>query len=519
MESVKETKDIIAAKQNNMSQEEPKKCKGWRKYHRWGGIICCVFMLVFCFSGIILNHRSTYSGVDVPRWFMPPAYHIENYNNGTIRGTLGLGGDSVLGFGNCGVWLTDKGFNRLADFNNGFPEGVDNRNIRNIVRTREGILWCATQSGLYRHHDGKWLETALPGNTERLSDVCLTPDSNGVVAVTRTRFFVQDGDGGFKSLRLGEPDIDISEVSLFKTIWNLHSGQLFGLPGKIIVDLLAIILAFLSMGGILIFILPYPIRARTRKHLKATRKIRVFRWNVKWHNSVGYVTLPLTLLIVLTGMCLRPPLMVPFVLNSTKPLPASTMDTGDKWHDRLRALRFDADSDTWLLSTSEGFFRLDSLNGRPRIIPKDKVPPVSPMGITVFEHTAPDKWLIGSFSGLFRWNPSTGQSRDYFTDEIFDSSEAGGFILSDHLVSGYSHDLNENTVFDYAEGSDSKLPESELLRSQPMSLWNFALELHVGRCYDPFLGPLSSMFVFISGVAILLVLVSGYIIHRRMKRR
>ena len=58
----------------------------------------------------------------------------------------------------------------------------------------------------------------------------------------------------------------------------------------------------------------------------------------------------------------------------------------------------------------------------------------------------------------------------------------------------------------------------EVLSAIPMSLWNVALELHVGRCYSLLLGPLSDLFVFLSGLLITLVLLSGYIIlHRRKK--
>jgi hypothetical protein len=63
----------------------------------------------------------------------------------------------------------------------------------------------------------------------------------------------------------------------------------------------------------------------------------------------------------------------------------------------------------------------------------------------------------------------------------------------------------------------AKMPSMpDRLKNQPMSLWNFALELHVGRCYDPFLGSVFSvLFVFVSGLLLSLILISGYIIYRR----
>lgn len=81
--------------------------------------------------------------------------------------------------------------------------------------------------------------------------------------------------------------------------------------------------------------------------------------------------------------------------------------------------------------------------------------------------------------------------------------------ISSSLVSGYSKDFfgGKEVIFDYSKGASLGETTStpELLSATPMSLWNVALELHVGRCYSPFLGPLSDLFVFISGLLITLV--------------
>lgn len=52
----------------------------------------------------------------------------------------------------------------------------------------------------------------------------------------------------------------------------------------------------------------------------------------------------------------------------------------------------------------------------PMLIAKHKAPTVSPMGITVFEKdSASDEWIVGSFSGLYRWNIMSGRVVDYFS--------------------------------------------------------------------------------------------------------
>lgn len=488
----------------------------WKKLHRWAGLVVAVLILVFCVSGIILNHRNVFRGIDVNRSLLPSSYKIRNFNNGIIKGTLALTEDSVLAFGSCGVWLTDREFGTFENFNDGFPTGTDNRNIRNIVKTKNGEVWCAAQYGLYKLADEKWTEVYLPGNTERLTDVTLSEDSCRIVAVTRSQLYKQRLDGRFDPTAILLPDNYDGKESLFKTVWHLHSGELFGLPGKIVVDIIALILIFLSITGIIVFVLPYNIRRLVRKKFHAARSKAIFKWNFRWHNSIGWYTLPFIVLTVFTGMCLRPPLMIPFVISKTAPLPGTDLDSDNCWHDKLRALRWDKNENAWLLSTSEGFYRLDSFSGMPTKIDKKSTPPISPMGITVFANDANGDWIVGSFSGLYRWSPSECRYDNYFKDE-HDSEESGkSFVLSKHTVCGYTTDTETPVVFDYTKGADTPLTHSELLERQPMSLWNCALELHVGRCYSPFLGPISDLFIFISGLVILLILISGFIVSKKL---
>lgn len=32
----------------------------WKKYHKWVGLFFSFFILMFCFSGIVLNHRTLF---------------------------------------------------------------------------------------------------------------------------------------------------------------------------------------------------------------------------------------------------------------------------------------------------------------------------------------------------------------------------------------------------------------------------------------------------------------------------
>ncbi len=528
----------------------------WKKYHRWFGLILSVFMLVFCVSGIILNHRQLFADCDVSRSILPPAYHIQNFNNGVIKGSVRIDGhadlasaggikasdDSILAYGYGGIWLTDTKMKSWKDFNQGLPENVDGRNIRNMVQTKDGEIWCAATMDVYRFDGKEWKMFPLADNEERITDITLTKDSTSIIAMTRSAVYKISGkktdaanekrdaanekrDAISEKTNvtrkiIGQPEGFTPMVTLFKTVWHLHSGAFFGLTGRLVVDAIAIVLIILSITGIILFILPY--RIRRQKRLQAREKMQKLGkqmvFNAKWHNKLGYTTIILTLWLAITGMCLRPPLMIPLAMNKT----TEKVKDGNVWHDKLRAIRWDAAEGNWLVSTSEGFLRVDEhFQHKPILLNKEKAPKVSPMGVTVFESDGKGGWLVGSFSGMFRWYPEKNLIVDYFTGK--QNIEKSMIPISNHLVSGYSKDFfgGKEVIFDYSKGASLGKTAStpELLSATPMSLWNVALELHVGRCYSPFLGPLSDLFVFISGLLITLVLLSGYIILKRRKKK
>ena len=575
----------------------------WKKYHRWAGLVLSVFMLVFCVSGIILNHREVFSGCEVSRKWLPSSYHINNFNNGIVRGTVvkSFGAqslaaefpDSILVYGCAGVFLTDCQLSTWHGFNAGLPESIDERNVRHLVKAKDGSLWCAVFRDVYRYDEVRkqWKKVELPNNEERIMDVALAKDSIQVIALTRSRIFeitplvangkqnetsgIVDSSGkedyaekspdvfGKKSgcfsekvpMFLGKyrvtskiipaPKNYEPKTTLFKMVWHLHSGEFFGLPGKLVVDAIALVLIVLSITGIILFILPYEIK-RAREVKSEERRVKnpiavktrmrrlgkQFAWNMKWHNKIGYVTIVFTLWVAITGMCLRPPLMVPLVLGK---IPQAVGEDGNVWQDKLRAIRWDAVHGDWLVSTSDGFLRVDEkFSQAPKMLPADECPKLSPMGVTVWESDGKGGWIVGSFRGMYRWVPKADgkyQILDYFTGKP--SVETSMIPISDNLVCGYSEDFFEwkPLVFDFAKGvedakgqvldiMDEKNAMSDLIcDTAPMSLWNVALELHVGRCYSPFLGPFSDLFVFLSGLLITLVLLSGYIISHRRKKK
>lgn len=516
---------MVRKKSNNTTGCKHRKLT-WRKYHKWVGLAFAFFLFVFCLSGIVLNHRTAFSHLDVNRAILPSAYHIEGYNNGIVRGTI-ANGDSVLAYGTGGVWQTHRDAMVWTPMNEGFPKGVDHRNIRGLVQTTDGTLWCATNYDAYSYVGGKWCAAQLPHGDERINDITLLPDSTGVVVLSRSALYTITATGKIVRKEIRPAAGFTPKETLFRIVWKLHSGELFGLPGRLVVDIISVVLIFLCITGVVLFILPYRIRRNNRKsraeaelHRSATEQnkslVSKMKWNLHWHNRVGGITIILTLFLTITGTCLRPPLMLPFVFMHVEA--PGTKDNA--WHDRLRAIRWDATQHQWLLHTSDGFLTLDStMTNTPVLLPIDKTPTVSPMGINVFQQGTDGKWLIGSFSGLYRWNSATGEQIDYFTGEV-PPMERSPFSIST-AVTGYSDDFmtNHPVVFCYSDAANDMPRQPSVLAETPLSLWNVALELHVGRCYQPLIGPLSSLFVFIWGLLSTFVLISGYILNKRRKTK
>lgn len=444
-------------------------------------------------SGIILNHRHIYGGIDVSRGLLPPWYRFENWNGGLLRGTVAYG-DSVLVYGSNGIWVTDLAGNRISDFNRGLPDGADNRQIRSLVATPKGI-YALSQSALYRLEKGEWRKTFIETGEERLSD--LTAKGDTLIVTGRSCLYMQIADREWKKTELKRWPGDDGKVTLFKTVWNMHSGELFGLAGKVVVDILGIILIVLCVAGLTLWLLPKTKQKRMAGWIKG---------NLKVHNAVGRYTIVFTMLIVVTGWCLRPPVMVALAFNKTKPIPGSTLDSDNPWHDRLRVLRYDERAGDWLLSASDGFYRLAALDAVPDKV--DVAPPVSVMGLNVMERDKDGNWLCGSFSGMYRWNRRSGRVTDYFSGDEADLKPGPPF--GKYATAGYS--AHFDAVAEYYGGTD-RMDQPEELSTLPMSLWNVALEAHSGRL---FIGPIATyVYIFVFGLAAVWCLLSGWKIRKR----
>jgi hypothetical protein len=500
------------------SSIQPKKdrlLKWFKKYHKWPGLIFALFILLFSVSGIIMNHRSIFSSVDVNRKWLPGNYEYNNWNMAAVKSAVKLPDDSLLVFGNIGIWKTDSSFSTFRDFNKGFPNGIDNRKIYSLLHTQSHRLLAGTLFGLYEYDNG-WKKVNIPVNEERIVKIIQKNDS--LLVMTRSYLLLANINDKKLNLRIinvlaGEDSGD--KVGLFRTIWVIHSGEIYGMAGKLLVDLIGLIFIFITLSGIFYWLAPHLLK-RVKESSKSSIK-RLNRFSIRWHNSLGYWSVLILLLTSITGIFLRPPFLISIANAEVSKIKYSKLDDPNTWDDKFRDLIYDEDLKRYVVATSDGIYYSD--DEFRTVLRKYAVqPPVSIMGINVFEKMTTGEYLVGSFSGIYQWIPDERIIIDYFTKLPYAVSSQNGSPFGAVSVSGFIGKPDGNQfMFDY-DGGAIRLGKAgifpqmpvEIIKKCPISLWNTSQEIHTGRIWEFLLGPFYILIVPLTGLASVLILVTGF---------
>lgn len=506
-----------------MKAELKKKKTGKKivKWHKWAGLIFSFFLIMFSVSGIFLNHRKEIASLDVSRSLLPASFQYKNWNNAAAKGSLRIKPDSILLYGGAGIFISDTAATDFRPFNNGIKNGADNQIIGGIKKTENGEVFAISTFDLYRLNqtNNNWInQSSLIDTDERLSDLQIKGDT--LVLLSRSHLFISAPPyHHFTKIELEAPFGYKKEASLFRTMWTLHSGELFGLPGKVFVDLLGIITIILCITGIIITFFPKLIKKRKRKKKENKSFSNTLKTSHKLHNKIGVSLLIFLAILFLSGSFLRPPLLITIIREKVRTIPGTVLNSSNPWFDKLRCIRYDNTANEWILYSSDGFFRFPALNSIPKKL--QSPPPVSVMGVNILEQKD-SIWIVGSFSGLFYRDRATGKSIDAFTLKPA-KVQRGGPPVFTNAVSGYSDDFaTGEIVFDYSAGArrltpGNSFPEMppDAIKNSRMSLWHLSLEVHTGRIYLPQVGLFSDLFTFFAGILSLSILISGYIVYRR----
>lgn len=496
-----------------------------RKLHKWTSLILGGFLVLFALSGIVMNHRQFFSGVNVPRGILPPDYQYRNWNLAAIKGNVPLNDTTFLVYGNIGVYSVDTAFGKFSDFNSGFGNGIDRRKVFSLLNTPQGNLYAGTLFGLFRFdvEQAKWLKVDLPEPAPRV--VSVQWDGKRVLALTRSHLYslapFEAENPAVTEVVVPPAADDDGKAGLFRTLWEIHSGELWGLAGKLLVDFIGLVLIFLVLSGY--YYVFFPAMARRSSHVTRKRLGRFNKFLVRWHNHLGVWTLVFLLITSLTGMFLRPPLLIPVAGKRIAAVPGSHLAGNNRWFDKFRDFVVQPDGHI-LLSTSDGFY---SFNPQTDTVsaPFEVQPEVSVMGITALKSLPDSGFLVASFSGLYRWYPAQSLVVDHITGlpagrarrgNPFGAVAVSGVIMKNGIPQAFV-DYDAGWIPLKLDFPVPLMPED--VSRLPFSLWNFALEVHTGRIFSFLIGGFYILYVPLMGLSSIFILVTGFWLWLKIRLR
>lgn len=494
-----------------------------KKWHKWVGILFTLFIFTASVSGILLNHRYSLRNCDINRSFLPSKYHFNKWNNGALKGNINISNDSTLLYGASGIWLNHN--NTISDFNKGIKNIAEAKKIDNLIKDSLNSLFAKSTYIIYKYQHTKKLWENISEKwhfKSRIADITTKGDS--LFILTRSQLFVSKYPyQEIQEIPIQKPKNFKNNISLFKFLWVLHSGELFGIGGQIIVDIVGLITAILSLTGLILFLLPKLIKRNKKKQANVKRLAKSFKFNFKWHKKLGLWFLPFLFIICITGIFLRPPLLVA-IIKFKIPVPKFThIYSTNPWNEKLRSIRYDKYHKDWLIYTSKGMFSFKDFKSTPT---KLKVPPISPMGLNVMKSTNDNKWILGSFRGAYLWDRNSNLCKDLIKNIDLPLVKRIGRPLGHISIYGYidsfkNQDIligKDNGPFKFYKPNEEtdfyKMPTE--IGNGRISLWNTALEAHTGRIFLNIFGPL---YVFIVCIAFFIIIITGYSISKKKKRR
>ena len=395
-----------------MGRKRRKRVMKW--LHKWPSLVMAIFIILWAISGVILNHRFTFSSFDVDRDFLPNEHQYRNWNNASLRGSVRIDSNKLWFYGNMGVWQYDEDDSSWSDIRNGFPAGADRYKVNCLIKTSNDKLFCGTRFALYYYNavTSSWDEVMIPHHDKHVVDLAEVADT--LWAMTRSHLwkFPLHGNMVPEYAAIPAPDGYDNKVGLFKTLWVIHSGEIYGIVGKLIVDFVAIVFVFLTVSGLIYFYFPRLMKRRKRKEKPVGELARWNKFSIKWHNKAGIWLVAMLIVTITTGMFLRPPLLIAIASGRVGKIPYSMLDDGNPWYDQFRKMLYDQGNNRMLLATSEGIFAFDpALKKSPKyLFPQ---PPASVMGYNVFTKHQDGRVLVGSFSGLYSWDLENGAIYDH----------------------------------------------------------------------------------------------------------
>lgn len=487
--------------------------------HKWTSITISVILIWMSISGILLNHPELIENISVPQWMLPNEYDLVNWNRSSIiqAESSQFNNKNIYFCGNEGVFASlDGGYTFTNLSLNGYPNSTYLKRTKSIALVESSdnpYLYAGTYDGLYvLNNTSSWKKLNLPENDSKI--VKLVKFGDSLLVASDSHIYVTDIHGqSFAKLPLERIDNN-PKMTMIEFFFQLHSGELWGLPGKILFDIGAIILIFLSLSGLYIWLSPKYRHFKHRKNLKVGASH--IGWFYRNHLKIGIWSFVILLVFAVTGLFMRPPFIAALLGSDIAykylPIPKPT----NYWQHRIRNVAFDQSTNKIIIDTRDGYWVSDSgLYGKF----SNEIPPVPifAMGATVLNNDKDGKLLIGSFAGLFRV-----ESSGYYAENVIDKDQpmVSSVRPGASLITGYFTDSDgeefitthfnglQNVNNPYYKTNKYKMPDF-LLDNYSMSLWNYLFEIHNGRIFQALIGDYYILFVPLLALIFIIVIVTG----------
>ena len=493
-----------------------------KKIHKYFGLSFLIYFLWMGSSGVLLNHPSIIRKLAVPRSLLPEKYTFNDWNRMALRSAVfsELDADTVYVGGKTGVWISRNGGVTFSRLDEGFPNNsydMDTLSLLLVENETGSRLLAGTRSGLYLcdPDKGKWREAGREIFHGEMI-VRLLQAGDRTLAFTDSACYeagVWHEEPLFRPVILGTAFGFNSRIPMFRFLLKLHDGSLFGLPGRLVVDAAGIVLVFLTVSAIYIWYVPWS-RKKRFKFMRGTNSL--FKFFYKYHNKIGIYAVFFLTLIALTGMFVRPPLLIAIASKSVPSscYPASNLE--NPWKGKIKNAVYNSIDKTLIVATNDGFFQGPANFSMPFKKVKARVP-VHGMGVTVFEHLNNDNsLLIGSFSGIYIWDKTGNRVFDVNGDPLRKSGRK--FSTSGNMVSGivirrgvplFWMDYRRGIMPFKAAGNLNFEMPSRIAVDGHMSLWHTLFELHNGRMFEPILEKYTWLIVPLGGFFLLITVLTG----------
>ncbi len=506
--------------------QKPRSTRILQWLHKYYALLTFLFCIWMALSGILLNHPQLLKKYSLANQIMPANYQYYNWNRMSWRDSVFSGNhDNILYVGGKeGVWQSLNQGKSFHPLNAGFPTNVYERDTLSLLlatNQQQETLYAGTKSGLFYFSNERWQRVDHLAFKDKAVVELLQID-NRILAFTDSSAYQADATAEppvFTPLTLPRDLDSTPTVSLFRWLLKIHDGSIFGLPGRLFVDFIGLALIFISLSGILIWYVPWRKKRRQATFFSG----KIFAFNFRWHLKLGIASAIFIIIIALSGALVRPPLLIAIVRLT---IPATLMpefDPENPWAGQIQRATYLKGKKELIIASKQGLFR-GSIDSPTPFVKIPAALPIHGMGAMVFEALDDHNLLIGSFSGLYIWDTRQETIMQLKSKATRGNPDWGKPLMVTGAAIYHGQPL---LVADYNDGLKPLRRRLQLRPAMPddirsesrISLWNALFELHNGRIFEQFIGPLYWLIIPIGGISLLIITLSGVLNWLRRRRR